>query len=111
MAPRVRTLSPAWSATAAPARSAPDDPADLGAEGEEQHHQSKQRSADFTIYDAGNATMSQWFETLVPALIGLAGVLVGALITGGANYLIAIKSQQAEQKKTEQAQRVEVKVA
>jgi hypothetical protein len=28
-------------------------------------------------------------ETLMPAIIGLAGVLVGSLITTGSNYLLA----------------------
>jgi hypothetical protein len=48
---------------------------------------------------------------ILPAIIGLVGVIVGSFATAGVNYWIAVQSQQAEQEKTKQAQRVELKVA
>jgi hypothetical protein len=35
-------------------------------------------------------------DTLIPAMIGFVGVLVGALITTGANYLLAVRKEKAE---------------
>ena len=34
--------------------------------------------------------------TLLPAVIGLVGVLVGAVITTGANYLLAVRREKAD---------------
>jgi hypothetical protein len=35
-------------------------------------------------------------DTLIPAMIGFVGVLVGAVITTGANYLLAVRKEKAE---------------
>ena len=35
-------------------------------------------------------------DTLIPAMIGFVGVLVGAVITTGANYLLAVRKRKAE---------------
>jgi hypothetical protein len=46
-----------------------------------------------------------------PAIIGLVGVLVGAVITTGANYLIAVRHESAEQRKESRARKLELKRA
>jgi len=35
-------------------------------------------------------------DTLIPAMVGFVGVLVGAVITTGANYLLAVRKEKAE---------------
>jgi hypothetical protein len=34
-------------------------------------------------------------DTLIPAMIGFVGVLVGAAITTGANYLLAVRERES----------------
>jgi predicted aspartyl protease len=50
-------------------------------------------------------------ETLMPAIVGLIGVLVGSFISTGSNYLLAVRPEQAEQAKTERARNAEIRTA
>ena len=38
-------------------------------------------------------------DTLIPAIVGLVGVLVGAVITTGANFLLVVRKEMAEAEK------------
>jgi hypothetical protein len=49
--------------------------------------------------------------TLTPAIIGLVGVLVGAVISTGANYWLAVRKENAEASKDTLARTIELKTA
>lgn len=51
------------------------------------------------------------WATITPAIIGLVGVLVGAIITTGANYLLAVRQETADAAKTKLARANELKTA
>jgi hypothetical protein len=50
-------------------------------------------------------------DTLFPLIIGLVGVLVGAVITTGANYLLATRAERAEEAKDKHFRAIELKTA
>jgi hypothetical protein len=52
-------------------------------------------------------TKIRWFEN--PAIMPLVGVLVGSLITGGFQLLLAVRSEQTDRARAERAQKAEVR--
>jgi hypothetical protein len=48
---------------------------------------------------------------IAPALIGLAGVLIGGVITAGANYVIAVRKERADEKKDARTHQAEIRKA
>jgi hypothetical protein len=46
--------------------------------------------------------------TLIPAIVGFAGVLVGAIITTGASYWLAVRKEAAEATKDRISRAVEL---
>ena len=51
------------------------------------------------------------WATITPAIIGLVGVLVGATITTGANYLLAVRQERADAAKEKSEREVALKTA
>ena len=57
------------------------------------------------------AEATKLWVTLTPAIIGLVGVLVGAVITTGANYWLAVRKENAEASKDKLTRTIELKTA
>jgi hypothetical protein len=54
---------------------------------------------------------AKMLTTLMPAIIGVVGVFVGAIITTGANYLLAVRKETAEATERRLSRAKELKIA